>query len=69
MQGAKTEQLKKQMVTGRVSKTMGRQTNNPQKKGKEEVSERMPNEGEGSQLSNIEFKELVIRKLNELTET
>ena len=56
MQGAKTEQLKKQMVTGRVSKTMGRQTNNPQKKGKEEVSETMLNEKEARQLSDIEFK-------------
>ena len=37
-------------------------------KGKEEVSETMPNEKEASQLSDNEFKELVIRKLNELTE-
>ena len=37
-------------------------------KGKEEVSERMLNEIEESQLSNIEFKAMVIRKLNELTE-
>ena len=37
-------------------------------KGKEEVSERMLNEKEASQLSDIEFKALVIRKLNELTE-
>ena len=34
----------------------------------EETSERMLNEIEASQLSDIEFKALVIRKLNELTE-
>ena len=37
-------------------------------KGKEKVSERMLNEIEASQLSDIEFKALVIRKLIELTE-
>ena len=37
-------------------------------KGKEEVSETMLNKKEASQLSDIEFKALVIRKLNELTE-
>ena len=37
-------------------------------KGKEEVSETMLNEQEANQLSNIEFKELVVRKLNDLTE-
>ena len=37
-------------------------------KGKEEVSETMLNEKEASQLSDIEFKALVIRKLNELTQ-
>ena len=37
-------------------------------KGKEEVSETMLNEKEASQLSDIEFKELVIRRLTELTE-
>ena len=37
-------------------------------KGKEEVSETMLNEIEASQLSDIEFKAIVIRKLNELTE-
>ena len=47
---------------------MGRQRNNPQMKGKGEVSERMLNEKEASQLSDTEFKELVIRKLHELTE-
>ena len=47
---------------------MGRQRNNPQMKGKEEVSERMLNEKEASQLSDTVFKALVIRKLNELTQ-
>ena len=37
-------------------------------KGKEEVSETMLNETEASQLSEIEFKQLVIRKFNEFTE-
>ena len=37
-------------------------------KEKEETSERMLNEIEASQLSDIEFKAMVIRKLNELTE-
>ena len=37
-------------------------------KGKEEASERMLNEIEASQLSDIDFKVMVIRKLNELTE-
>ena len=55
-------------LTRRVSQTMGSQRNNPQMKGKEEVSERMLNEIEASQQSDMEFKELVIRKLNELTE-
>ena len=60
-QGVRTEQLKKRL-TGRVSQTMGRQRNNSQMKGKEKVSERMLNEIEASQLSDIEFKALVIRK-------
>ena len=37
-------------------------------KGKEEVSETVLKEKEASQLSDVEFKELVIRKINELTE-
>ena len=37
-------------------------------KGKGEVSETMLNEKQASQLSDNEFKELVIRKLNELTQ-
>ena len=36
-------------------------------KGKEKASQRMLNGIEASQLSDIEFKALVIRKLNELT--
>ena len=47
---------------------MGRQRNNPQMKGEEEVSETMLNEKEASQLSDNEFKELVIKKLHELTQ-
>ena len=46
---------------------MGRQRNNPQVKGKEEASERILTEIEATQLSDTEFKALVIRKLNELT--
>ena len=37
-------------------------------KGKGEVSETMLNEKEESQLSDNEFQELVMRKLNELTQ-
>ena len=37
-------------------------------KGKREDSETMLNEREVNQLSDVEFKELVIRKLNGLTE-
>ena len=37
-------------------------------KGKEEISERMLNEIEASQLSDIEFKAMVIRRLTELSE-
>ena len=47
---------------------MGRQRNKPQIKGKEEASERMLNEIGASQLSDIEYKAMVIRKLNKLTE-
>ena len=46
---------------------MGRQRNNPQSKGKEEYSEKVLSEIEESQLSDIEFKAMVIRKLNELS--
>ena len=67
-QGVRIEQLKKLRLTGRVSQTMGRQRNNPQMKGKGEVSDTMLNEKESSQLSDFEFKELVMRKLNELTQ-
>ena len=47
---------------------MGRQRNKPQIKGKEEASERMLTEIEASQQSDTEFKAMVIRKLNKLTE-
>ena len=67
-QGFKEEQLKKKRLTGRVSQPMGRQRKNPHMKGKGEVSETMLNEKEASQLSDIEFKVLVIRKLYELTQ-
>ena len=38
------------------------------KKGRKEASQRMLNKIKASQLSDTEFKALVIRKLNELTE-
>ena len=47
---------------------MGRQRNNPQMKGKEEASERMLTEIKARQLSDTEFKEMVIRKLTDLTQ-
>ena len=47
---------------------MGRKTNNPQMKGKEETPERMLTEKEASQLSDTEFKAMVIRKFTELSE-
>ena len=37
-------------------------------KGKEESSERMLNKIEGYHLADIEFKAMLIRKLNELNE-
>ena len=46
---------------------MGIQRNNPQLKGKEESSGRVISEIEASKLSDIEFKTMVMRKLNELT--
>ena len=47
---------------------MGTHRNNPQMKGKKEGSERMLTEKEASQLSDTEFKAMVIRKLTELCE-
>ena len=47
---------------------MGRQRNNPQLKGKEKASERILTEKEASQLSDTEFKAVVVRKLTELFE-
>ena len=67
-EGVRIQQLKKQRLTGRVSQTKRRQRNKPEMKGKEEVSETMINEKEASQLSDVEFEELVIRKLHELTQ-
>ena len=46
---------------------MGRPRNNHQPKGKEEYSERMLNEIDTGQLSDIEFKSMVIRKRKELS--
>ena len=46
---------------------MGRKRNNSQSKGKDTSSETMPNEIEASQLSDIKFKTMVIRKLSELS--
>ena len=37
-------------------------------KGKDEASERMLTEKEATQLSDTEFKAMIIRKLNEFTE-
>ena len=66
-QGIKIDQFKKQKQTRRVSQVMGRQRKNPQLKEREESSERVLNEIEASQLSDIEFQTMVIRKLNELS--
>ena len=45
----------------------GKTKKQSKKKGKEEVSETMLKKTEASQISDIEFKEQVIRRLNELT--
>ena len=63
------DQFKRQRLTRRVSQIMGRQRNTPQLTGKEEASERMLIEIEASQLSDTEFKAVVIRKLTDLTRT
>ena len=42
---------------------MGRQRDNPQLKGKEEFLERMINEAEANNWSEIDFKVVVIRIL------
>ena len=60
--------FKKWRLTIRISQTMRIQRNKPGMKGKEEASERMLNDIEASQLSDIEFKVMTIRELNELTE-
>ena len=56
IQGVRTEQLKKQRLTGRVSQTMGRQRSNPQMKGTEEGSETMLNEKEASNYQIMSSK-------------
>ena len=48
---------------------METQRKNYTMKGKEETSERMINEIEESQLSDNEFKEMVIKKCHELTKS
>ena len=62
-QVVKTDKFKKEKQTRTVS-----QRNNTQMKGKEDNSERVLNEIEESQLSDTEFKTMVIRKLHELTQ-
>ena len=47
---------------------MGKQRNNPQWKKKEESSEKKLNETEASNLSDIEFKIMVVRMVNKLSE-
>ena len=47
---------------------MGRGRNNPESNGKEESPEKQVNEIEASNLSDIEFKVMVIRMLKELSE-
>ena len=47
---------------------MGRQRKNTQSKGKEESSEKELNECEASNISDIEFKVMVIRMIKELSE-
>ena len=44
---------------------MGTQRNHPQSIGKEESSGRVLNEVEASQISDIDFKTMVIRNLND----
>ena len=47
---------------------MKRQRNNPQQKGRKEFPERVPSEIEASDLSDTEFKIMVIMMLKELNE-
>ena len=47
---------------------MGRQRNNPSSKGKEDSLERVLNKIKARNLSDIEFKIMVTRMLNELGE-
>ena len=47
---------------------IGRQTKKPQWKERRKPQKKMLNETEEGQLSDVEFKAMVIRKLDELTE-
>ena len=67
-QGLKADQSKKRKQTRRVSPKMGSQRNNKQLKGKKESPERVLNEIVAITLPDIEFKIIVIRKFNELSE-
>ena len=67
-QGVKIHQFKKQKQTRRFSPKMEKQRDNLQPEGKEESLERVLNGIEASQLSDNEFKTMVIRKVNEPTE-
>ena len=60
--------MRSRQKRSRDSPKIGKQNNNTQWKGKEESPERVLNEIETSKLSDIEFKTMVIRKLNELSE-
>ena len=60
--------MKKQKQTRKSPPQNGKINNNPQLKGKEESPERVLNEKEASKLSDNEFKTMVIRKPNELSE-
>ena len=62
----KTDYFKKQKQA--KSLTNNGKAKIPHSKGKEESSERVLNEIETSQLSDMEFKTMVISKLNELSE-
>ena len=66
--GVKTVQFKNQKQTRRVSPQNGKTKKQLQTKIKQEFPERVLNGIEASKLSDIEFKTMVIMKLNELTE-
>ena len=66
-QGVSTDRFKKQRLIRSLTNN-GKKKKTSQIKRKEEASERMPNEIEATQLSDIEFKAMAIRKLSEFTE-